>query len=316
MSFVEDLVKKEIINGPKPAGAKRHGRGIAQRFMPRDYRDLFEVIVLKLSGIKHRDAWVFQLWLRGREFPTKEVRRAIIAELHPIVEKAKKDIAPTLRWTEPFGKKYDRRVRANASADDLVDLLEVVAALMIRPEAVTEVTPDANKISATLASAANVPLQQVKGFVEELVAATKEGRSVDPSAADAFHEVMQRSRLGSVYSTIMPALKAQSDEIVKSLTGAFDDGAGRSGLVDAVRGSSDDQLLRTREIYRMTRSRHLEPCLQQNKEACPQAILPLFEVVSAMTAAQRSLIRFNPKLSAQVFATYLRDLVVSESGAH
>jgi len=309
VAFVGDLIKKGIIGGPKAAGPKKCGRGVARRFRPADYRDLLHVITLKLMGVKHKSGWILDLWLRGRNIPIEDARQALINELQPVIDTAKRDIAPTGRWTEPFGKKYDRRVRSTEEADDgSVDAMEVFAALMIRPKALSEITPDVPNLSETLAAIAKTSSETLQPFLEELVDSTKQGRAVDLDLAQQFSAELERSEIGPLFAALMPVVQSEGESIMRSLSGALDDGSGNSTLVAALRGASEESLLRAREVYQITRSGHIEDCLRQARAQCPLHLVPLLTLLEPIMKSQRLTMRWSPKFSAHIFALYLRSL--------
>lgn len=194
-AFVADLIKRGIINGPVRV-PKSTGVGSAQRFRPRDYRDLLEVISLKSQGIKHRSAWIAHLWLRGHDYPIERFRTALLDEVKTLRKLALADFAPRGRLTTiPFSKRFDDRVRKRPEgslAPETTDLFEPLAALMIRPQAGKDVRIDIARASEVVQSMISEP---IAGLEEALTDCTRlSGREQRPSSREFLSTSIRMSR--------------------------------------------------------------------------------------------------------------------------
>lgn len=307
-AFVEDLIREDIINGPY-AVTKSAGRGKGRRFAPRDYRDLLEVIKLKLTGLKHRRTWLFHLWLRGHCYPIEEVRRALVDEVHIAIDLLKSDIAPTGRWTEPFGVKYDRRVRKSEGADEgLSDLMELLAAKMLRPAAVQEITPSAERIAFEVASMSEVDASTLLPAIANLVEAVKGTEQMKTGSADVLMHALSTTSLGQTAVTLIRANPGDIDKLEHDLEGSIDDGSGRSKLLDTVRSASEERFLAVRRFWRATNSGQIESVTRRFREECTTEAIPFLDFIEPMLRNQRLVNRSNPHLTAYLFATYLLHL--------
>jgi hypothetical protein len=247
LPFVEDLIRRKLINGPEPV-QKRDGRGRGQRFKPRDYRDLLELIRLKLGGVKHRSAWLFQLWLRGHEYPIEDVRRALIGEVQVAIHSVMTDFAPTGRFTEPFGVKFARRVRGAQGDNEISDFLEPLVAKMMRPGAIAEITPSVDRMTAELAALSGVDGFRLRAAVAELVEGLKGNTGISSDSQGTLSRAFSATSFGPLFDLMRAAKSADFAKMQAGLEGALDDGSGSSKLVDALRCAGEQKLREVRKF--------------------------------------------------------------------
>ncbi len=304
-AFVEDLIREGIINGPKPV-QKREGRGKGRRFEPRDYRELLEVIRVKLSGVKHRSGWIVHLWLRGHEYPIEVVRRALIDEVHATIDIAMRDFAPTRRFTEPFGVKFDRRVRRAGDENDVTwDFLEPLVAKMIRPNAITEITPNVGRMVDDLASISGIEADLLKSALTETLEAVKGGPNPSRQSCATLQQMFAPTPVGQLIKLMLTADPGAIQKAEAGIHGLIDDGAGRSGMVDAIRNAPEATLRRVRHLWVAIRSGSLEKLLLEGGRACPVELRTAFEAIQVCNRQQRLTNRSNPAMSAYIFGTYV-----------
>ena len=190
------------------------------------YRSLLEAITLKLNSVKHWSGWLFPLWLRGREYRIEDVRRALIDEVHAAIHLVKKDFAPTGRFTEPFGFKFERRVRQPEESDpELSDFLEPVIAKIILPDAISEIAPNIKRMTGTT-SRSQRSESTLRPAVSELVEALRHSA---PS---------RESGKPSDLSKMDPHSRAPSTTVTEALDSSR-----------AIRAASENDLLRVRNLW-------------------------------------------------------------------
>jgi hypothetical protein len=178
-AWVEDLIREDIIEGPHPV-RKTEGRGLGQRFAPKDYRDLLRIVGLKSQAVSRRSAWIAHLWLAGRDYPIPRVRDAFRAEIQKLAKGALKDFAPRERLNaEPFGKRYDRRVRQrneDSLYPELVDIIEPVAALGIARRFLPQIATKPEDIIRLITEITGSPANNLSPMISELISSLKEAR--------------------------------------------------------------------------------------------------------------------------------------------
>jgi hypothetical protein len=305
VAFVEDLLREKIINGPEPV-QKREVRGKGQRFKPRDYRELLEVIRLKLGSMKHRSGWLFHLWLRGHEYPIEDVRRALVDEVQVTIRTIMKDLAPTGRFTEPFGVKFDRRVRRVAGEDDVIsDFMEPLVAKMVRPNGITEITPNIGRMATELAAIGTIDVTALQQALTDFVAALKGSSSVSAESFTTLTSAFRSTPFGHMFDLMMSASVTDMQQMETAMHGAIDDGTGRSKLVDAIREAPESKLQAVRRLWAAIRSGFLETSLSQWLPSCPSHLRPAFQSMRVWAKQQRLTNRNNPKLAPYTFAFYV-----------
>lgn len=306
--FVEDLIKEHIINGPYSV-QKAEGRGRGRRFHPRDYRDLLEVIRVKLSGIKHRSGWILHLWLRGHEYPIEDVRRYLLDELQASMEIVKKDFAPTGRFTEPFSEKYNRRVReAEGRFDAMSDIVEMIAPRMIRPQAIEQINPNIDRMADEFAGFFGVEAGTLKPIISEFVEAAKGRPTFSASSAELMMGLLQSGPVAQLMPLLMNAPPQLVQEFESSLTGCIDDGAGHSTLVEAVRQAPDKKLLHARRFWRASRSGQITIELNRGRSQCQPEHMPIIDALTPVMLSQRHINRCHPSMTAYTFSLCVAQL--------
>jgi hypothetical protein len=310
-AFILDLIKRKIINGPQPAGPKQNSFGTSQRFSPRDYRDLLEVIQLKSRGVLHRRSWIIHLFLRGHEYDIEVVRRSLIGEVEQMNDTVSADFAPTGRWTESFGVKYDRRVRKREE-DEFINILEPAAALMLRPSAIGEIGTDPSVIAAEVAEMLEIDRAEVEPVIRSLLDATKTNSLVPAEVMQKLFDLLGRKLPPELMKMYFEGSDDQPPPIVSiaaRVYGKVDDGSGRSRMVETISAAPESAFRKARKWNQLIfRSGLLERIPETARAEAPE-LGAWLDIVPDQARYMRMTARKNPWVAVQYFAELVADEV-------
>lgn len=309
-----DLIKDRVVHGPAHV-RKASGAGQGRRFAPRDYRDLLEVIILKASGTKRRSAWIAQLWFRGHDYPLERVRAAFKAEVNVKRKAILENPAPTGRWTEPFGVKYDRRVRRRSDRPDdqtpeFVEIGEVLSAMMVRPSALSDIDPDVGIIARSLVADTPLASEEValEAALHQVLDAIRTGApSIPDSAALTLSRLVSATPIGPFVQSLFadPDAAKSMEQLSNNVVGLIDDGHGHSKLIDAIDAAAADDFEVTRRWYRGLRSGRIARALEDAVSTASDGDEEMLGTFAAWARGQQRMIRSNPDYAAYLFACQL-----------
>jgi len=312
VAFVRDLIHERIIDGPRPC-KKARGAGRGQRFLPRDYHDLLVVLQLKSRGVVHRSAWICALWLRGRTYSLPSVRDAMVTELDRLRKTSMADFAPTGRFCETFAKKYDKRVRQRPDGQmfpELVDFFEPIAALMIRPNAISEIDPNLDRMAVEMKQMTGLSSEVVRPMLSSLVRAMKEQRDLSAEEGQHLTDLLAAIPVPGLADAMVGfAQSPEAQNLENNLTGLLDDGVGGSNLIEAVKQSSDEVLLKARVLFGKMRSGRARPILLNAMAEADPVQAAYLQVMAASFDGQRAVSGAQPAFAVQIFASWVLDMV-------
>lgn len=315
-SWVEDLIREDIIGGPYPV-RKIEGRGVGQRFSPRDYRDLLRTLTLKSHGVNRHSAWIAHLWLAGRDIPISRVRDAFRTEAQRVAKGALKDFAPRERlYTEPFGKKYERRIRARKGQSlypELTDIIEPMAAFGISKRFLSQIATKPEDITRLITEVTGFSANDLSTAIAEMISSLKEGRPPSPDAQQEmqhFIELVAREQGLEVIlqSQEFAEAAAQAPANLEGILGTFSVKQ-PSTLLRTISAATDRQWHITRGMFTAVCSGQLERAFSGAlAEATPEH-QQLLQLSLSATRQQRELARGTPWVRLHLFVHYLHDLV-------
>jgi hypothetical protein len=321
-SWVEDLIREDIISGPYRV-RKTEGRGLGQRLAPRDYRDLLQIIDLKSQGVNRRSAWVAHLWLAGREYPITHVRAAFRAEIRKIVRSVLRDFAPRERLrTQPFGKRYDRRVRQRQEDSifpELVDIIEPIAALGISKKFLPQIGTNPEDVTRMIAETFGYPADKLSPLIAELISATKENRLLSLEVREELqaiaNTVVQQEGLESIFgSQEFKNAVVQAREHIEGTLGTFSRGE-ESVFLQTIETATQTQWTMSRDAFRAVCSGQVEcGCSIALEQATPEQRRSI-DLMLLTARRQRKLARGTPWVRLHLFIHYLHELVQSQSNS-
>jgi hypothetical protein len=314
--WVEDLIREGIIGGPHPI-RKIEGRGLGQRFAPRDYRDLLRTISLKSQGEGRRSAWVAHLWLAGRDYPISRVRDAFHAEIQKLTRGALKDLAPRERLnTQPFGERFDRRIRQRKEDTlypELVDIIEPMAAWGIARRYLPQIGTNPSAIAKMISEITGSPAEPLSAAIAEMVSSLKEGRSLSLQAQREIQTFLQATIRDHGLEALL-----QSQEYADAVSEASANLEGSLGtfsvkeqstLLCSIDAATERQWEITRAMFRDICSGQIERGFAMAAaEASPKYREPL-KLASLASGQHRQLARGTPWVRLYLFVHCLHDLV-------
>lgn len=313
-AFVADLIKKEIINGPE-SHQKTVGVGKAQRFLPRDYRDLLDVINLKSQGVKHKSAWISHLWLRGHDYPIERFRAALLAEVKSFRKTALEDYAPRGRLsTKSFSERFDERVRKrpeDSLAPETTDIFEPLAALMMRPQAVGEVVVDVPRAAELVQSMFENKIDGLEETLGELFDAFRTGATtISPDTESRLRDMIAQTPLAGFVEYLENDVQAQQQfaEIPARLRGTLDDGrngAETSALINTVKKASDEAFMTARKWYTGVRSGDIEAKMRAAIPDVTPQDAAILNLLADGARVNRQIISTNPKFAIHMFVNFV-----------
>lgn len=315
--FAQDVIDQKIIDGPHRR-SKAGDVGQAQRLHPRDYRDLLRIIRLKAQGIKHRDGWLFYLWLYGRDYPFERVRAACTGLYQAQVKTALKDIAPTGRWTEPIGTKYARRVKHNPSQTpnlDAADLFEPIMAAMLLPSQIDSIHPDTAKIAETIifsSNAANIANMLSKADVEKTL-----NILLNHVRADKLLDESEQQNVLGLVGPLAGAFKLGDASpmydfglhYAHKLHGFMTDYRGNSRMLAALKEASQEDYEKARRTLHQLRPGKVRRFMNEVLKVSPEHERKTLDAALALSKLIWDNIRNNPASAIIIFAAALEDNV-------
>lgn len=275
VSFVHDIVKKKIINGPAHRGGKSESVGVRSRFHPSDYRDLIMVIRLKSQGVTQRKAWKLHLWFRGREFDIAVIRAALLDEARKIVGAAMNELAPTGRFKGDFNRRVRRLAKSSGGKYD--SLLGTMHALMARPSEIHNVDLDAAKMAELLCEDTDLSYADVLPITERLIDAIKSNSNhLEPDLQAALTDILRKTPAGRMVLQVFAA-QPNSAESLERMRGVLADDRGKSRLLGMLQSAPDGALLRARAWRSFIRSAPLTLiCEDFERRGIPRETTELF----------------------------------------
>lgn len=245
--FVRSLAAIGLIDGPSRVKTES-GKGWGQRFAPRDYRALLEILLLRSRDLVHPRSWRVLLWTRGRNYPIETIREALLAETAAMLESSRQQVTPTGRTVRPFADLFRTRI-ADKDADprlpDFGPLAPLIGAIILRPHEVGSVEISAKDIAQVLATAIEIDEEAAYAFVEELLAnpAAKLEETIN-----RFLAVVPKGPAHTLAS-LMGQIP-QIEQPLAHLLGMLDDGFGRAGIETALQDADNPTLMRARSEIR------------------------------------------------------------------
>jgi hypothetical protein len=263
---------------------------------------------LRACDAGHRSTWIVWLWLRGRDFPLRRVRPALIADLERQFGAFRKELSPTGRFQEPFVTKYRRNIAPKREASPFVSLgslEEPLAAIMMRPQAVAEIAVDMDAVAVMMAQILGVEEADARNALQGMARAANPSELVSPVAA-LTDDAMIHGALSLIGSA------DGFDQVLPNLTGMIDDGRGGSTLLAAIRDATDNELLRARGRIRGVRTGEFERALHAAFLQLPAEARPQVEFMLRYARSQRILMTGNPLLGAYLFAIAVHGYATNE----
>ena len=296
--------KKGIIHGPVHEGGKSEGPGVRSRFSPRAYRELIEVIRLKSLGVKSRNSWLLHLWLRGHEYPMRRVRTALIAEARKRVSTVVKEVAPTGRFRYNINRRL-KRISAKSGKRDYGEFLNFLYAMMARPSEMRNVDIDAQHFAMLLCEGTRTSVNEALPLAERLLASVKAGEPPDTEVELGITSILQQSSLGR---HALETLRSHphAEQIVHRIHGLFADDRGRSRLLDAIQGATDEQLVNARQWRSFWRRVNMVELKESMRNVAPE-LRAARDVMWDMIAMLRRAMFSHPEMDAYVFMLIVDD---------
>lgn len=305
--FVEDLIKRHVVDGPCPAGAKAVGPGIAQRFRPRDLRALLEVLRLKSRGATHRKTWILQLWLRGRDYELDVVREALRSEIQRVVTNIRAIFSKTDRFTGPFERRF-RGAHGRATSSKYDEALKIMSALIVQPTELQSLDIDVDAIAKLLTEDSDASTDELAALLRESIEAAKAGVQLNDETNLRWSEIARQLPGGKELLELMSLDPSRATDMVNHAHGAIDDGFGVSNLVRTAQECTDEQLLRARRWHQAIRFNMMGP---PPSEADLASLAPehrrVAEWLYANDMMMRQFIRQGPDVSTLIFGIILND---------
>ena len=309
-AFVADLIKHGIINGPKSI-PKKFGSGNAQRFEPRDYRDLLKIVNLKSQGIKHRSSWIVHLWLSGREYPMENLRAALLKEVKSIRKNALDDFAPRGRLsTGVFAKRLNERIRRDGHYDETPQIFAAIATLMMRPQEAGNVTPAGSQTLDFLIGLAPIEGSGLSPELVKFLETIKNGNPIGADMGQRIESFVQQTPTDGILRSVQAnaELQKQFTELPARLRGVLDDGRNgneTSALIDTIKKAPSAAFYSARTWFRAIRNGKIEHLLSNDiRDATPSEI-DFIETLITVAGTQRNIIRTNPTLAIHIFSTFV-----------
>jgi hypothetical protein len=302
-AWVRDLVRQRLIDAPYKLG-KRIGPGQAVRFAPRDYRAMLEILSLRQRGIRHRRTWLVWLWLRGRDYPLEDVRKAAAADFAATRKTVLAELNPSGRSTESFVTKYRRNVvprRVGSPFPDLGGLEESLIAHMVRPHEAAQIPIDLNNIASLMSAALGVADTDMRDAIQKLAMTPPE--QSQRALAD-FAAVLPSGAARTIFELFA---NAEPPELPESpqLAGLIDDGRGNSTLLAALNSASGEQLCKARRQVQLLRTGRFERELRLAALSVPDADAQVMLLFADWARLQRLIHRGNPLMAAYLLAVHI-----------
>lgn len=314
--WVEDLIREGIISGPHRV-RKTEGRGLGQRFAARDYRALLRIIDLKSQGINRRSAWVAHLWLSGRDYPIASVRAAFRAEIRKIARTALLDFAPRERLrTQPFGKRYDRRVRQRREDSifpELVDIIEPFAALGISKRFLPQIGTNPDDVARLISEITGSSADHLSPAIAEMISSLKEGRLPSSESQREIQTLLETAARDQGIEVILQSQEfaeaaAQAPVNVEGTLGTFSV-TEQSTLLRTIDAATERQWEITRGMFMVVCSGQLEHNFSDAIAQVAPKHQQALQLTANATRWQRKLARGTPWVRLHLFVQYLHDLV-------